>query len=137
MANTYRMANLRGLSDSTGNRKKQSMKHTAAPRMHAMNMSIRSHRLTTGNGQQCNFFFFFSLFFSLSLRLQPNAGTKCLSVSYSPAQGCATNTSRKGRPIDGHEPDEGRKMAGTYRQKDYPLPHVDLPPARGPLVPRE
>lgn len=46
MANTYRMANLRGFSDSTGNRKKQSMKHTAAPRMHAMNMSIRSHRLT-------------------------------------------------------------------------------------------
>lgn len=43
---TYRMANLRGFSDRTGNRKKQSRKQTAAPRLHAMKMSIRSHRLT-------------------------------------------------------------------------------------------
>lgn len=81
MANTYRMANLRGLSDSTGNRKKQSMKHTAAPRMHAMNMSIRSHRLTTGNGQQCNFFFFFHSFF---LFLYDSNPTQEQSASPSP-----------------------------------------------------
>jgi hypothetical protein len=43
---TYRMANLRGLSESAGNRKKQMTKQTAAPRLHAKNMSIRSHRLT-------------------------------------------------------------------------------------------
>jgi hypothetical protein len=43
---TYKMANLRGFNDSTGKRKKQIMKHTAAPRLQAMNMSIRSHRLT-------------------------------------------------------------------------------------------
>lgn len=40
------MANLRGFSDSTGNRKKHRKKHTAAPTLHAMNISIRSHRLT-------------------------------------------------------------------------------------------
>jgi predicted esterase YcpF (UPF0227 family) len=44
---TYKMANLRGFNDSTGKRKKQIMKHTAAPRLQAMNMSIRSHRLTS------------------------------------------------------------------------------------------
>lgn len=40
------MANLRGFSDSTGNRKKQRKKHTAAPTLQAMNINIRSHRLT-------------------------------------------------------------------------------------------
>lgn len=44
---TYRMANLRGLSESTGNKKKQIKKQTAAPALHAMNTSIRSHRLTS------------------------------------------------------------------------------------------
>lgn len=43
---TYRMANLRGLRESTGKRKKQMKKHTAAPTLHATKMSIRSHRLT-------------------------------------------------------------------------------------------
>jgi hypothetical protein len=43
---THKMANLRGLSDKTGNKKKQIMKQTAAPKLHAPKMSIRSHRLT-------------------------------------------------------------------------------------------
>lgn len=43
---TYKMANLRGLSVRTGNRKKQIMKQTAAPRLQAAKMSIRSHRDT-------------------------------------------------------------------------------------------
>jgi hypothetical protein len=43
---TYRIANLRGFSESTGNRKKQITKQTAAPRLHAEKMSIRSQRLT-------------------------------------------------------------------------------------------
>lgn len=44
---TYKMANLRGLSVRTGKRKKQIMKQTAAPRLQAPKMSIRSHRLTS------------------------------------------------------------------------------------------
>lgn len=43
---TYKTANLRGLSVSTGKRKKQIMKQTTAPRLQAPKMSIRSHRLT-------------------------------------------------------------------------------------------
>jgi hypothetical protein len=43
---TYKIANLRGLSVKTGNKKKQSMKQTAAPKLHAPNISMRSHRLT-------------------------------------------------------------------------------------------
>lgn len=43
---TYRIANLRGLMAKAGNRKKQIRKQTAAPRLHAAKMSIRSHRLT-------------------------------------------------------------------------------------------
>lgn len=43
---TYKMANLRGLSVRTGKRKKQMRKQTAAPRLQAAKMSIRSHRLT-------------------------------------------------------------------------------------------
>lgn len=53
------MANLRGFSDKTGKRKKQRRKQTAAPRLHAMKMSIRSHRLTGGI---VSFLFFFFLF---------------------------------------------------------------------------
>lgn len=48
---TYKMANLRGLSVRTGNRKKQIMKQTAAPRLQAAKMSIRSHRDT---GSTCS-----------------------------------------------------------------------------------
>ena len=44
---TYRTANFRGLSVSTGKRKKQIMKQTVAPRLQAPKMSIRSHRLTS------------------------------------------------------------------------------------------
>lgn len=43
---TYSTANLRGLSDNTGNKKKHIIKQTAAPKLHAPNMSMRSHRLT-------------------------------------------------------------------------------------------
>lgn len=43
---TYKMANLRGLNVRTGNRKKQIMKQTAAPKLQAAKMSIRSHRDT-------------------------------------------------------------------------------------------
>lgn len=40
------MANLRGFKESTGKRKKQIKKQTAAPTLQATKMSIRSHRLT-------------------------------------------------------------------------------------------
>lgn len=40
------MANLRGFVIKAGQRTKQSRKQTAAPRLHPVKMSIRSHRLT-------------------------------------------------------------------------------------------
>lgn len=43
---THSMANFRGRRESTGKRKKQVMKHTAAPRLQAANARRRSHRLT-------------------------------------------------------------------------------------------
>ncbi len=39
----YRMANLRGRKDSTGKRKKQMMKQTAAPMLQPAKMRMRSH----------------------------------------------------------------------------------------------
>lgn len=47
---TYRTANLRGRSDSTGNKKKQIIKHAAAPRLQAEKASKRSNRLTSIGG---------------------------------------------------------------------------------------
>lgn len=41
----HRMANLRGFVANTINRKKHKAKHTAAPKLQAMKMSMRSHRL--------------------------------------------------------------------------------------------
>ena len=43
---TYSMANLRGFSDKTGNRKKQITKQARAPRLQAAKTRSRSHRLT-------------------------------------------------------------------------------------------
>lgn len=43
---TYRITNLRGRNDSTGNRAKQMTKQASAPKLQAPNMSKRSHRLT-------------------------------------------------------------------------------------------
>lgn len=43
---TYRITNFLGLSDSTGNRKKQITKQARAPRLQAANTSMRSHLLT-------------------------------------------------------------------------------------------
>lgn len=43
---TYKMANLRGLSDKTGNRAKQMTKHAKAATLKAPKMRSRSHRLT-------------------------------------------------------------------------------------------
>ena len=45
-ASTYSMANLRGFTDKTGNRKKQITKQAKAPRLQAAKTSSRSHRLT-------------------------------------------------------------------------------------------
>lgn len=45
---TYRMTNFRGFSDRTGNRAKQMTKQARAPRLQAVKMSNRSHRLTVG-----------------------------------------------------------------------------------------
>lgn len=47
---TYRITNLRGLKDRTGNRAKQMTKQASAPKLHAPKMSKRSHRLT----RKCN-----------------------------------------------------------------------------------
>jgi hypothetical protein len=44
---TYRITNLRGLRDRTGNRVKQMTKQAAAARLQKANTSMRSHRLTT------------------------------------------------------------------------------------------
>lgn len=43
---TYSIANFRGCSDKTGNKAKQITKHAKAARLHAPNMSNRSHLLT-------------------------------------------------------------------------------------------
>jgi hypothetical protein len=44
--NTYRIANFRGLSESTGKSAKQTMKHAKAARLHPPKIRSRSHRLT-------------------------------------------------------------------------------------------
>ncbi len=44
--NTYRIANFRGLSESTGNSAKQITKHAKAARLHPPKIRSRSHRLT-------------------------------------------------------------------------------------------
>lgn len=43
---TYRITNLRGRRDNTGNKAKQMTKQARAPRLQAPKMSKRSHRLT-------------------------------------------------------------------------------------------
>lgn len=48
---THRMANLRGFSDKTGNRKKQITKQAKAPRLQAAKTRSRSHRLTISHQQ--------------------------------------------------------------------------------------
>lgn len=46
---TYSIANLRGFSDKTGNRKKQITKQAKAPRLQAAKTRSRSHRLTVAH----------------------------------------------------------------------------------------
>lgn len=43
---TYRMTNLRGRTDRTGNRAKQMTKQARAPKLHAPKTNKRSHLLT-------------------------------------------------------------------------------------------
>ena len=120
---TYRIANLRGFNDNTGKRKKQRKKHTAAPRLHATKMSIRSHRLTVDIvSTYCTVFGLFPD----SSRKTSNAGTR----SPSHGQGGVTNqrTMWRLKSLVMGSRERGFGLI-TYRQKKYLLLHVDLPPA--------
>ena len=52
--NTYKMANLRGLSDKTGNKAKQMTKQANAATLKAPKTRRRSHRLTVSSTREAN-----------------------------------------------------------------------------------
>lgn len=109
------MANFRGFSDSTGNRKKHRKKHTAAPTLHAMNISNRSHRLTGETLVKSAF---------AALAWTGFSATRALRVKHHQTQ--ELNLCHLDRAVQANRPPTWT----TYRQRNY-LPHlVDLQPAK-------